>query len=260
MKNLTYLFTILLGSILSCNSPKDAPTKESKTEQTPIFSQKVVLDTDELKIIQLSEQVFQHISYLQTESFGNVECNGMIVISNGKAIVMDTPTNDQATQKLIQFLENDFNSTIKAVVSTHFHEDCIGGLDEFHKKNIASYASSKTISLLQNETENVPQNGFDKEMTLTIGQEEFILAYLGEGHTKDNSVVYFPKEKTLFGGCLLKEMNATKGYLGDANVEAWPETIRNLQNRFPDIQLVIPGHGKIGGSELLDYTIQLFKE
>jgi hypothetical protein len=37
--------------------------------------------------------------------------------------------------------------------------------------------------------------------------------FFGEGHTKDNVVAYFLSEKILFGGCLLKELEASKGYL-----------------------------------------------
>ncbi len=72
-------------------------------------------------------------------------------------------------------------------------------------------------------------------------------------------VGYFPKEKAMFGGCLIKEMNATKGYLGDANVKTWSATVEKVKAKYPDAKIVIPGHGEIGGEELLDYTIKLFK-
>lgn len=70
----------------------------------------------------------------------------------------------------------------------------------------------------------------------------------------------FPSEKVLFGGCLIKELDASKGYLGDANVEAWSGTVNRVAEYFPDVQLVIPGHGAYGDKALLDCTIQLFKQ
>jgi metallo-beta-lactamase class B len=72
-------------------------------------------------------------------------------------------------------------------------------------------------------------------------------------------VGYFPSDNVLFGGCLIKEMQATKGFLGDANVKNWSATVRKVKHAFPSVKLVIPGHGQIGGQELLDYTIKLFK-
>jgi len=34
-------------------------------------------------------------------------------------------------------------------------------------------------------------------------------------------VGYFPKENIIFGGCLIKAIDASKGYLGDANTADW---------------------------------------
>lgn len=62
-----------------------------------------------------------------------------------------------------------------------------------------------------------------------------------------------------FGGCLIKELQATKGYLGDANVGECSGTVEKVKQHYPHVKIVIPGHGEIGGMDLLDYTIKLFK-
>jgi hypothetical protein len=85
------------------------------------------------------------------------------------------------------------------------------------------------------------------------------VCYFGEGHTKDNVVAYYAKDQVLFGGCLIKEQGATKGYLGDANLQAWSGTVSKIKQRLPNVQTVVPGHGAVGNQSLLDYTIQLFK-
>ncbi len=71
---------------------------------------------------------------------------------------------------------------------------------------------------------------------------------------------YIPGEKVLFGGCLIKEVGAGKGNLGDANTEEWPDTVRKIKQAYPEVKYVVPGHGKVGGLELLDYTIGRFEE
>ena len=83
--------------------------------------------------------------------------------------------------------------------------------------------------------------------------------FFGEGQTKDNVVGYFESDQILFGGCLLKELNASKGYLGDANLAAWSTTVEKVKTAYPQLQFVVPGHGKHGNTQLLDYTINLFK-
>jgi metallo-beta-lactamase class B len=93
---------------------------------------------------------------------------------------------------------------------------------------------------------------------IRVGGKTIEVAFLGEGHTRDNVVGLEKEEKVLFGGCLIKELGATKGYLGDANLDEWSKTVKKLKQRFPGNQWVIPGHGKPGGDELLDYTAALF--
>ncbi|SMC48958.1 subclass B1 metallo-beta-lactamase [Moheibacter sediminis] len=246
MKSISFLFLFFM--FISCSKQ----ILESQQQYTTYESKNLI-------VIKLSENVYQHISYLQTNDFGKVPCNGMIVVDNGEAAVFDTPADAESSEELIEFLQNR-NMKIKSVVATHFHEDCIGGLDEFHKIGVPSYANHLTIELLKDNGKNIPQNGIDKEFKLKVGNKKVYLNYFGEGHTKDNITAYFPDEKTLFGGCLLKEMDATKGYLCDANESAWSETVTKLKQKYPDIQTVIPGHGERGGMELVDYTIGLFRK
>ncbi|MCY1554896.1 Metallo-beta-lactamase type 2 [compost metagenome] len=105
----------------------------------------------------------------------------------------------------------------------------------------------------------IPKNSFTDSLTLKVGNEKIVAKYFGEGHTKDNVVGYFPSENILFGGCLIKELNASKGYLGDSNVADWSSTVEKLKKEYPNVKIVVPGHGELGNKELLDYTINLFK-
>lgn len=245
MKSISFL--LLLFTIFSCSKP-------IQVNKNSI----IVYQSENLIIEKLSENVYQHISYLQTNDFGKVGCNGMIVVHQNEAVVLDTPADAESSAELIQFISAKLNAKINSVVATHFHADCVGGLDEFHKIGVPSYANQMTIDLLKENEKNIPQIGFEKELTLNIGNKNVYLNYFGEGHTKDNIVAYYPDEKTLFGGCLLKENGAGKGNLEDANEDDWSETVTKLKEKYPDIQTVIPGHGKRGGMELVDYTIGLF--
>jgi len=44
-----------------------------------------------LTIQKVTDHVYQHISYLNTDSFGKVACNGMVVFAKNEAIIFDTP-------------------------------------------------------------------------------------------------------------------------------------------------------------------------
>jgi len=213
-------------------------------------------ESETLKIERVNENVFRHISYLNTKSYGKYPCNGMIYINGNEAIIFDTPTNNKASSELINWIGK---KDIKAVVVTHFHIDCLGGLQEFHSKGISSFATKKTIKLAKEDNKILPLNGFDEKIEFDIGNEVVYAKFFGQGHTKDNIIGFVPSEKTLFGGCLIKHLNAPKGNLADANTEDWSKTVEEIKSEFPEIENVIPGHGKSGGTELLDYTINQFK-
>lgn len=185
----------------------------------------------------------------------------MVATHKKEAIVFDTPANEEASKELIAFFKGK-QFAIKAIVATHFHADCVAGLAVFHANGIASYASHKTIALLKKEKPEfpAPQNGFDSLLQLKLGSKKVLAAFYGEGHTRDNVIGYYPAENIMFGGCLLKEMDASKGFLGDANTAAWSATVRKVKASYPKARIIIPGHGEPGGVALLDYTIQLFEK
>lgn len=250
MKNLikTFLVMLLSCSALTVNAQKNEA-----------FKPKVVYQSDDLIVTQISKNAYEHTSYLQTQDFGKVPCNGLVVSDNKEAIIFDTPTNDKGSEALIKWITDELHFKIKAIIPTHFHDDCLGGLKAFHDHHIPSYANSKTVVLAKEKGFIVPQNGFKDILTLKVGKQTITAQFFGEGHTRDNVVGYFPSENILFGGCLIKELDATKGYLGDANVEAWSNTVEKVKKAYPNVKLVIPGHGERGNSKLLDYTISLFK-
>ncbi|WP_339706150.1 subclass B1 metallo-beta-lactamase [Algoriphagus aquimarinus] len=220
----------------------------------------LIYNSETLQIEQISPNTFVHISYLNTDDFGKVSCNGMIVMNEGEALDFDTPTNDEASLELINWLENDQQVKVKGVIATHFHWDCLGGLNEFHSRGIPSYASDRTLALAKTAGYPTPENGFKKKLILEAGNLRVTNQFLGEGHTKDNFVAYVPTDKVIFGGCMIKALGVGNGNLEDANVAAWPATVRNVKSASPETLIVIPGHGKIGRTELLDYTIEMFTE
>lgn len=225
---------------------------QQKTEDNTVFSSEI------LKIKQISDHVFKHISYIDILDYGPFPCNGLVFIAQNEAMVFDTPTNNEASKELITWVKEAMNKNIVGVVVGHFHEDCLGGLDVFKEEGIRSYANELTISLAESNKASVPEYGFTDDIELTVGGELVFVKYFGEGHTPDNVVSYIPSEHTLFGGCLIKEMGAGKGNLTDANIAAWPSTVKMLKDSLPEVKIVVPGHGKEGGKELLDYTIKLF--
>lgn len=212
-----------------------------------------------LKITELAPGLLLHESYLHTQNWGKVGCNGMIYISKDSAYIFDTPASDTATIELLRVLKKKWKIKVKGVVVNHYHNDCLAGLTVFHEAKIPSYSSEYTRKLAGENGFTLPQHGFDKELILKLNGKAIINRYFGEGHTRDNIVSYIPEHHALFGGCLVKALGAGFGHVGDANLGAWAATVKSVQQNFPDIKLVVPGHGKPGDASLLDFTAKLFE-
>jgi metallo-beta-lactamase class B len=221
--------------------------------------EKEVYKSETLLINQISKSVYQHISFFEAQDWGKISGNGMIIVSKNEAIIFDTPPDNETSAELIEWITKSLKSIITAVIPTHYHIDNLGGLSEFHKQGISSYANNETIQITKELGLPEPQNGFDKFVELQVGKNKVFVEFLGEGHTRDNVIGYFPLEDILFGGCLIKEVGAGKGNLEEANVDEWAETVRKVKTKYSNAKKVIPGHGKPGGIELLDYTITLFE-
>jgi metallo-beta-lactamase class B len=222
------------------------------------WAQQTSWNLSNVVVTQLSENTFIHTSYLQTDDFGKVPCNGLIVRSGSEVVIFDTPTDDAGSKTLIHWIQSTLHARVKTIIPTHFHNDCLGGLQAFHDLGINSVASEQTIELARANQEVVPKQGFSLQTMLAFGTDQVSVHYFGAGHTLDNVVGYFAKEHVLFGGCLMKELGASKGYLGDANVGEWPTTVSKVKAAYPQVKWVVPGHGKVGDASLLDYTIRLF--
>jgi len=112
-----------------------------------------------------------------------------------------------------------------------------------------------TIELAKLNGMPIPQNGFIGFLELNFGINKIHCHYFGGAHTADNIVIWLPSEKILFGGCMIRDINSTGlGNIADAKVDEWLPTIQKVIENFGDVEIVVPGHGNIGGIDLLEHT------
>ncbi len=224
-----------------------------------LFSQdSVVYKSPRLVVERLAPNTYLHRTYLSTREYGKVACNGVVFTDGPAAVVFDTPPDTASTRELLDVLQQQLRLTVTAVVPTHFHVDCLGGLPEFHRRGIPSYASQATIDLAISHEFSVPQHAFDQQLTLPVGALSVDVRYPGPGHTRDNCVAYFSSDRVLFGGCLIKAAGAKKGNLEDADVKSWAASASQIKELYPAAHRVVPGHGEVGDLSLVDYTQRLF--
>ena len=190
---------------------------------------------------------------------GQLDCNHLLIADTRDIVLVNTPATDSLTNILIQGVEKKFHRKITRVIVSHFHDDSSGGLKVTTKHGIISYSLDKTRDMLKPQHVTIDQV-FSDSLVIPLQTVQLKLFYPGAGHSADNIVTWLPEEKILFGGCLMKSMNAMdKGNIKDADLKAWPVTVQKVRNKFSDAKVVIPGHGAIGDAGIFDHTIDLVK-
>jgi len=210
-----------------------------------------------VELSNLEDSVWVHTSY-KLYNHVNLSSNGLIIQTSAGLVLIDTPWDDSLTVELLDSVKKRFNQDVVFAIITHVHEDRIGGIRTLHKKGIKVVSIALTCEKAKELGYEIPEPVFSTDTTFIFGNEQIEYFYPGAGHTIDNTIVWFPGRKILFGGCLVKAESFTNlGNVADANLKEWPRSIQTLMKKFPAIHVIVPGHGKWGDSTLLQHTLDL---
>ncbi|MGF6876877.1 MBL fold metallo-hydrolase [Paraburkholderia sp. MM5477-R1] len=211
-------------------------------------------DVEEKKVT--FEQLSEHAYAYTAEG----DPNTGIIIGDDAVLVADTQATPVMAQDVIRRIREVTDKPIKYVLLTHYHAVRVLGASAYKPEQII--ASQDTYDLivergeqdmkseierfprLFNAVESVPgltwpTLTFQKKMTLWMGKLEVQILQLGRGHTKGDTVVWLPQEKTLLSGDLV-EYGATP-YAGDAYFQDWPATLDAIAALKPE--KLVPGRG-----------------
>lgn len=226
---------------------------------TAVSAQAQLKKDGDLDIRKISESVYLHTSYKKLEPYGLVPSNGLVLLKKGDAYIVDTPWPDKASEELLAWIKAK-GYRAKASLSTHSHDDRSAGIARFNAAGVSTLASVQTNTLLAAEQKPLAKLSFSGDRHTWLAGELEIF-YPGKAHAPDNVVVWLPESKILFGGCAVRELSSsTMGNTADADLNQWAGTITKLIDHYPKAAIVVPGHGDLGGVELLHHTIDLLVE
>lgn len=187
--------------------------------------------------------------------------NGMYCVTYNGVVLFDTPWDTTQFQPLLDSIANRHNKKVVACIATHFHEDRTAGLEYFKSKGIKTYSSKQTFDLCKQHNEKQAEFYFINDTTFNFVNHSFQTFYAGEGHTKDNIVLWCNDAKILYGGCLVKSTeNKGLGNIADANLNEWSATIKNIIKKYPKPTYVIPGHFDWTSNQGLEHTLKLLRQ
>ena len=221
----------------------------------------VVAQEKRIRVTKLKPDVYVHTSF---NMYGStlVPSNGLILNTTDGAVLIDMAWGEAQTEQLLEWITENLRKPVKMCIVTHAHDDRVGALALLQRKNIVTFGAPQTAELTSEQGFGTLASGLPLNQTLTVGNQELEVYYPGPGHTSDNVVVWLPRQKVLFGGCLVKDPEAKNlGNIADADLTSWPGAIQNIQERYSHIKLVVPGHGMWGNDKaLLDHTLKLLRK
>lgn len=196
-----------------------------------------------IEVIELTEGIYIYQSFGKYEG-AEVSANGLIIESSNEVALIDTPWDNEQTIQLLDWIDREINKPISFTVITHAHMDRIGGIDVLESRDIPTISGHLTAKEAAKNGYTQPNITFQSDTLLTYGNASLEAYYPGPGHTIDNTVVYLNDHHILYGGCFIKSSSSTSlGNIEEASVTDWPNSLRKVTERYPERNLVIPGHG-----------------
>ncbi|HYE12494.1 MAG TPA: subclass B1 metallo-beta-lactamase [Patescibacteria group bacterium] len=255
-----YLVTVLVCIVTmfaSCTIKEDVSRSTIVEEQILKSGSE---DSNYVELNRVKDNIWVHTTY--TDYKGNrTPSNGLVIETSDGLVLIDTPWNNEQTKELIKLTKGKFSKDFSLAIITHAHVDRIGGINTLLENKIDVRSTSLTAESAVKYGFKEPDPSLDSNPDIKIGNVAFEVFYPGEGHSEDNIVVWLPKEKVLFGGCIVKNLNSEGlGSTTDANIEQWPISLNKLLEKYSDADVVIPGHGKWGSVELIKHTLELLKQ
>jgi glyoxylase-like metal-dependent hydrolase (beta-lactamase superfamily II) len=216
--------------------------------------------SSDLQVREIRPGVFLHTSWRPLADGTRFPSNGLVVREGDGLLLIDTAWGEPATEQLLGWIDATLRLPVEHAVATHFHDDRLGGAPVLARRGLRMVAHPLTRELAQKQGLTVLPDALEGLRkpgdTVTVGSAEVL--YPGPGHARDNVVVWLPESRVVFGGCMIRALAATGlGNVADADVPAWPESVRRAFESYGSAEVVVPGHGDPGGPELFAHTLEL---
>jgi len=187
--------------------------------------------------------------------------NTGILQSDSLILVIDSKMDDAAV-KLHDTIMKIANGRKIIVVNTHVHGDHVSGNEWFKgNKIIAGGDYTKEFWLDEAGDKTLPTDWVKDRLDLKVGDETVTILNLAKHvHTMSDVVVYLHNRKMLFTGDVVLNKQAPAMMKGHgADYKGYLAAFDLLQKDF-DIHEIVPGHGDVGGTEVIDVYRQYFKD
>ena len=177
--------------------------------------------------------------------------NSAILVGDKEVLVVDSKVAS-GKSKLFELVKQKAGDKPIILVNTHLHGDHAKGNPLYKGNTIIAGAYTKEEWVKENGEDGLPTEWLKDTKEIQVGDETVILKNVGQAHTYHDVVVFFKNRKMLFLGDML--MIGMHPFLKEKNGSKITLYIEKTNLAMLEFQpeKIIPGHGRIGGKELVD--------
>jgi cyclase len=212
---------------------------------------------------------------VETDYLGaNVSC-----ISTARGLVyVDSPFLPEDAQKWADLTKKQTGREAAYVINTDHHYDHVMGnvfltpkvichtraargmaylKDKRLLKQVIAEAFPEVVSKFESFIDRFemlpPHITFDRGLSLDMGDATFELEIVG-GHSPATIMIYLAEEKVLFTG---DNVEGQFPFFGQTHFGKWKDGLNKMLAM--DIDVVVPGHGPVGGKEMVEKYLAFFE-
>lgn len=213
-----------------------------------------------LRITPLTGDFYIYTTYNLYEGQA-IPAHGMYLVTSQGAVLFDTPWDTTQFQPLLDSIKAKHNQHVVLCFATHWHSDKTAGLEYYRQQGIKTYTTVITDELSKKNNKKRAEFLMTKDTVFQIGTYSFETYYPGPGHTEDNIIIWFEKEKILYGGCLIKGVDDENlGFLGDGNIMAYAATLQKVKKKCPNPRFITIAHNDWTDVRSLKHSLRMAKE
>jgi len=215
----TFALTAAALTLSACGGDTKTPAPQTDNFLTSLKADYPVAFAKIANDAETGTAVWVHTTNYKLPGQSPISSNGLVVLDGEDVVLVDGEVGKPVTKMVV----------------THHHADKVSGVDAAERAGVQVYTHPDTPAL-------AARSGFPVPNTTVAALKE-------------------PKSRAKIGGlggCAIRGAETTTlGNIEDANLTAWPETLRFIKAVYKDAKIVVPGHGKGGDMSLPDHTLKL---
>jgi glyoxylase-like metal-dependent hydrolase (beta-lactamase superfamily II) len=193
-----------------------------------------------------------------------------IIVGEHAALIVDSGLGADNADRVFLALRSVSSHQRVYLTQTHFHPEHGYGAQRLQDRVVITYNQVQFAELHEKGQMFLDMfRGFSEHMAAALEDVVFVtpdvlyadraqldlggvtveLQQRGPAHTRGDQTVFLPDSRILFTGDLVEERFFPILCDGDAFITRWITALAQLEEQEP--QVVVPGHGAIGGFELL---------